>query len=209
MCNAVSDEDAVRIMAATIRWNARRLGRAVGVVDDLEQEGRLGAVEAARRFDPANGVKFRSYALRRVVGRMLDFLRYDVSHLTRHQLAAGMSIKVLSISLKRGEYGTLADTITIDDTTREVDDGDEAEAVVRLARKSLPPSARLAVFSMFGVGGPRLNEEQVCERLKVPTWAVQELRERGMRLLRERVGVESGSTSATPPALAHRADPGT
>lgn len=43
--------------------------------DELQAAGCLGLVEAARRFDPALGVPFGGFAVRRIRGAMLDVLR--------------------------------------------------------------------------------------------------------------------------------------
>lgn len=53
---------------------ARRLPRHVDQ-EELESDACLGLLEAACAFDPARGVKFRTYATRRIVGKMLDGLR--------------------------------------------------------------------------------------------------------------------------------------
>ena len=47
------------------------------VVLDLIQEGMVGFMEAAEKFNPDNGVAFSLYALHRVRGRMIDFLRQN------------------------------------------------------------------------------------------------------------------------------------
>ena len=47
------------------------------VVLDLIQEGMVGLMEAAERFNPDNGVAFLLYSLHRVRGRMIDFLRQN------------------------------------------------------------------------------------------------------------------------------------
>jgi RNA polymerase sigma factor for flagellar operon FliA len=44
-------------------------------LDDLIGEGTLGLLDAARRFDPARGIKFRTFAEQRIRGAMLDHLR--------------------------------------------------------------------------------------------------------------------------------------
>src|ERR1043166_143578 len=43
--------------------------------DDLEQEGAIGLMEAGRRFRPSQGVRFRTFASRRITGAMWDALR--------------------------------------------------------------------------------------------------------------------------------------
>ena len=44
-------------------------------LDDLAQDGMLGLIDAAERFDEARGVPFETFAERRVRGAMLDALR--------------------------------------------------------------------------------------------------------------------------------------
>jgi RNA polymerase sigma factor for flagellar operon FliA len=44
-------------------------------VDDLEQCGLMGLMEAAKKFDPARGVRFTTYAGRRILGAMVDGIR--------------------------------------------------------------------------------------------------------------------------------------
>jgi RNA polymerase sigma factor (sigma-70 family) len=146
----MTDEDAVRRMGRQIRYHARRLGRCVGVVEDLEQEGRIGAVEAARRYDPECGVRFETYATSRVVGRMLDYLRACVSYLTRGQVAAGVEVRVVSLSAGR-------DGKIIDVAGRDVwSECDRAEmgAIVRAAVAELPTLARRLVRERL-MGGYR------------------------------------------------------
>lgn len=43
--------------------------------DDLMQDGMIGAMSAARKFDPARGVKFTSFASRYIRGAIVDGLR--------------------------------------------------------------------------------------------------------------------------------------
>jgi RNA polymerase sigma factor (sigma-70 family) len=44
-------------------------------LDELLQWGAIGMLEAAQKFDPAHGVPFEAYAIRRVRGAMLNGLR--------------------------------------------------------------------------------------------------------------------------------------
>jgi RNA polymerase sigma factor (sigma-70 family) len=54
-------------------------------VEDMEQEGVVGAMLAAAGFDPSKGIKFWSFASRRVEGRMIDLFR-DKNYLYLHNL---------------------------------------------------------------------------------------------------------------------------
>src|ERR1700737_3405743 len=46
-------------------------------VGDLRQDGVLGLIDAAHRFDEGRGIKFETFAERRVRGAMIDALRKD------------------------------------------------------------------------------------------------------------------------------------
>lgn len=58
--------------------------------EDLISAGTLGLVEAAHRFDPSRGAKFRTFAYYRVKGAIVDFLRQNdwLGKSAREQLSA-------------------------------------------------------------------------------------------------------------------------
>jgi len=51
--------------------------RALSAVMDAVQEGTVGLIEAVERYDPSRGVAFSLYAVHRIRGRILDFLRCE------------------------------------------------------------------------------------------------------------------------------------
>ena len=53
--------------------------RTMPAVMDAVQEGTIGLIEAVERYDPMRGVAFSLYAVHRVRGRILDFLRREGS----------------------------------------------------------------------------------------------------------------------------------
>jgi len=61
-----------------VRYLATRLGAKLPPsieVDDLVGAGMLGLIDAAEKFDAARGIRFRTYAERRIRGAILDHLR--------------------------------------------------------------------------------------------------------------------------------------
>jgi len=61
-----------------VKFLANRLANRLPAhidVEDLVQVGLVGLLQSADRFDPQRGVKFQTYANRRVEGAMLDYLR--------------------------------------------------------------------------------------------------------------------------------------
>jgi RNA polymerase sigma factor for flagellar operon FliA len=61
-----------------VRYLANRIASRLPAhvdVEDLIQVGLVGLLQSADRYDPDRGVKFQTYANRRVEGAMLDYLR--------------------------------------------------------------------------------------------------------------------------------------
>lgn len=73
------DRDAlVGEFIPTIRYHASRIKMRVPPnieMDDLVSSGIVGLLDAADRFDPSRGIKFKTYAEFRIRGTMLDYLR--------------------------------------------------------------------------------------------------------------------------------------
>ena len=63
---AAGDEDAIRLMVNSnlglVPHFARKLNRFHALSEDMLQEGRIGLVEAAKRFDPTKGTRFSTFA---------------------------------------------------------------------------------------------------------------------------------------------------
>src|SRR5919107_3366400 len=64
--------------------SSAHLGRRVAAtmphsidIGDLVQDGVIGLIDAANRFDEARGIKFETFAERRIRGAMIDALRKD------------------------------------------------------------------------------------------------------------------------------------
>jgi RNA polymerase sigma factor FliA len=75
-----SPEVLLRVQAglAIVDQVARKFARALGgslEFDDLVGHGRLGLLQAARRFDSDRGIPFEAYASRRIRGAVLDAVR--------------------------------------------------------------------------------------------------------------------------------------
>ena len=89
-------------LRSRVGYFAKRLaGRYVGVEKcELHQDGWLGVIDASRRFDPAVGATFASFAERRIRGAMVDGMRQR-DHLPRRSKLRG---KVLTIPLPNNDY---------------------------------------------------------------------------------------------------------
>jgi RNA polymerase sigma-B factor len=67
-------------MMPLARRLARRFQRSDEPLDDLLQVAKLALIRALRRFDPARGVTFQSFAVRTIVGELKRYRR-DVRYL--------------------------------------------------------------------------------------------------------------------------------
>ena len=81
-CQPISVPESQRVVAGLpfVEALARRLAASMPHsidLGDLVQDGVLGLIDAAFRFDEARGIKFETFAERRVRGAMIDALRRD------------------------------------------------------------------------------------------------------------------------------------
>lgn len=79
-CPVAADplHEIVQTSLPGVRFLANRIASRLPAhvdVEDLIQVGVVGLLQSADRFDPERGVKFQTYANRRVEGAMLDYLR--------------------------------------------------------------------------------------------------------------------------------------
>src|SRR6266704_3295967 len=79
--DAPPEEELLAKYTPELRHLAHRFSRGDAYLkDDLFQEGAIGLVNAARRFDSSRGVKFSTLARRHIRGRMLNSLRKEHRH---------------------------------------------------------------------------------------------------------------------------------
>jgi RNA polymerase sigma factor for flagellar operon FliA len=77
---AASDRNRIAAGLPFVESLARRVAASMPhsiELNDLVQDGMIGLIDAARRFDEGRGIKFETFAERRVRGAMIDALRRD------------------------------------------------------------------------------------------------------------------------------------
>lgn len=107
--------------------------------DDLVGYGALGLLEAIDRFDPAMGIKFETFARKRIRGAALDALRSQ-SALSRgaHERVRAVSATYARLEV---EYGRPADD-------------DEVAAELGLSAEEMDQTAQLAAWDMLSLDQP-------------------------------------------------------
>ena len=144
---------------------AMKYGLQEAVTLDLIQEGTVGLMEAVERFDPSQGVAFSLYALHRVRGRMLNFLRRNGSE----------------VLLDDGEEEKVFLTEAIPDTAFESADKSVLNMAVSHAVSRLPVKEQDVIRRVY------LNEQtaqETAHAMDVSTAYVYRLEKRGIHRLR-------------------------
>lgn len=144
---------------------AMKYGLQEAVTLDLIQEGTVGLMEAVERFDPSQSVAFSLYALHRVRGRMLNFLRRNGSE----------------VLLDDGEEEKVFLTEAIPDTAFESADKSVLNMAVSHAVSRLPVKEQDVIRRVY------LNEQtaqETAHAMDVSTAYVYRLEKRGIRRLR-------------------------
>lgn len=137
------------------------------VVLDLIQEGTVGLMEAADRYDPSQGVAFSLYAVHRIRGRMMDFLRENQQEVLMGDPFSGQPLAVAV---------DVAGESAFDRADRHMMQHAVTEAMDRL-----PAREKNVLQSVY------LEEQTAAEtadRLSVSASYVRQLEKKGIRRLR-------------------------
>ena len=144
--------------------------RALPSVMDAVQEGTIGLIEAVERYDPARGVAFSLYAVHRVRGRILDFLRREGR------------VDLPCLEAETGSCETAKELLV--DARPSVAELAEHHALVGVlgaAMERLPARERL-VLEGVTIGGARA--QTMAESLGVTPAQIYRLQQNGIRRIR-------------------------
>lgn len=185
-------DDHLPLVGAIAKVMSRRLPSTVEL-DELINDGVVGLLDAARRFDPTRGVPFSAYAGHRIRGAILDGLRKRdplprrLRRARRRAIAAaGGDPQAGGVRLvDLGEALSVAEDESLGPESCVIEADVLERACVGLA--SLAPRDRTVVLLRI-VRGQTLRE--VAARLAVSITRVAEIQARGLRRLRRFVDGE-------------------
>ncbi|HEX6851190.1 MAG TPA: sigma-70 family RNA polymerase sigma factor [Candidatus Polarisedimenticolaceae bacterium] len=162
--------------------------------EDLLNEGNVGLVEAARRFDPAHGTKFITYAswwVRKTILQALAeqprLVRVSGYRLKRNRDSTD-PVRTTTVSLDQPfdhDGRPLAERLVTDDPTAEdLVLREESVAQVRAALEQLSSQERLVVSLRFGLdGSPRLSLQEAGSRLALSRERIRQVECRALERL--------------------------
>ena len=144
--------------------------RALSAVMDAVQEGTIGLIEAVERYDPTRGVAFSLYAVHRVRGRILDFLRREGR------------VDLPCLEAETEAYET-AKELLVDErpSVAELAEHHALVGVLGAAMERLPARERL-VLEGVTIGGARA--QTMAESLGVTPAHIYRLQQNGIRRIR-------------------------
>jgi RNA polymerase sigma factor, sigma-70 family len=144
--------------------------RALPAVMDAVQEGTIGLIEAVERYDPRRGVAFSLYAVHRVRGRILDFLRREGR------------VDLPCLEAETEAYET-AKELLVDErpSVAELAEHHALVGVLGAAMERLPARERL-VLEGVTIGGARA--QTMAESLGVTPAQIYRLQKNGIRRIR-------------------------
>ena len=144
--------------------------RALPAVMDAVQEGTIGLIEAVERYDPTRGVAFSLYAVHRVRGRILDFLRREGR------------VDLPCLEAETDAYET-AKELLVDErpSVAELAEHHALVGVLGAAMERLPARERL-VLEGVTIGGARA--QTMAESLGVTPAQIYRLQKNGIRRIR-------------------------
>ena len=146
---------------------------------DLINEGNLGLIKAAQRFDDTKGVRFLSYAvwwIRQTIGEAL-------AEQARQREFAGISVN----AQRSDGHTTMLDYLEDEDSPR-ADEGLRREGsrqAMRRALDTLMPREREVIEHTFGFAGPQLTMAEVGRQMGLKRERVRQIRKGALRKLRK------------------------
>ena len=171
------DRDAEEALAARylrlVRICARPLFLVGGDSEDLIQEGNFGLLSAIRRYDPADGASFSTYAERCIRTRLLSAIK-SASRLKHFPLNDGISLEQLS-----EDPGT--DILSLPELVRHNPEdlilAKESKEELRAASSRCLSKFEIRVLDLYLEGlSYREIAERLCRNAKSVDNAVQRIR---------------------------------
>lgn len=146
---------------------------------DLINEGNLGLIKAAQRFDETKGIRFLSYAV--------WWIRQTIGHALAEQ-ARQRELSGISVNAQRSDGHTTMLDYLEDEDAPHADEGLQREGRQRSMQRalaSLMPREREVIEQTFGFTGPQRTMAEVAAQMGIKRERVRQIRKGALRKLRK------------------------
>lgn len=174
-----------------VRNIARQFSNHQDDQEDLMQEGYIGLIEAAKRYDPNTGVRFESYASW-WVRKYMRLWMLNNSQIVRLSAKTDDYYKPLTEDIEKpcyeedGELICYADILT-DGITPETDviRQEETEQMKEVMRQVLSDREQQLIQKIYGFDGKPVPMKEYAEKIEVSYDRVKKMHARSIRKLRK------------------------
>lgn len=139
-----------RLIFAIAQYVIKKYDLTPDIIDDLVQEGNIGLLKSLKNFDEKQGVKFSTFAYRRILGAMIRFLKKNnlvfIPDTIRRE-ARGLNIKINEyinrLSQKLGRMPTLEEISSISGYSRhEIENSINITKMQKASSLNIPIGAK-------------------------------------------------------------------
>ena len=176
------DNNFIRTHAYIVRRIAQQYGKVRNNRQDLMQEGYIGLMEAAKRYDPTTGVQFESYASW-WVRKYMRLWMLNNSQIVRLPAKTKDYYKPLTENIETplkeedGDVIRYADILT-DGTTAETDlIRQEERQRLKEAIEKLSAREQTIIGQIYGIGQKKVPQTQIAQQLGITpmtVWRIQD-----------------------------------
>lgn len=183
------NNEFIRTHAHIVRCIVRQYGKT-NYTQDLMQEGYLGLVEAAKRYDPTTGVQFDSYAswwVRKYVREYI--IRYGQTvnlPFTNKDIFDHITEDVDAVCYEEdGDPITFADCIADDAEGEKVWIHQQEINRLRKALQGLSEREQDIIRLIYGIGQDKLPQAQIAQQLGITTMTVWRIHDAALKKLKK------------------------
>lgn len=183
------DNQFIRTYAPIVRCIVRQYGKT-NYYQDLMQEGNIGLMEAAKRYDPSTGVRFESYAswwVRKFVREYIIRYGQTVSlPFTNKDIFDHITEDVDAVCYEEDDdVITFADCIA-DDTDTDAEQAHQQQLNrLHSAIQCLPPREQTIISRIYGIGQNKVPQTQIAQQLGITLMTVWRIHEAALKKLKK------------------------
>lgn len=184
------DNNFICTHAHIVRCIARQFTKNPIEMKDLMQEGYIGLIEAAKRYDPDAGVKFDSYASWWV-------RKYIREYIIRHGQTVSLPFKTrdyhrsatldMNRPLYQEENGPVrfADLLTDGKTPETERIRQEEHQRLNEAIDKLSARERQIICKIYGIGQKKVSQTQIAQQLDITPMTVWRIQETALKKMKK------------------------